>query len=226
MQIAIDTSNDIASIALTRDGAIISEMTWRCGQNHTVELYARLDFLVHQSSLELPQVNCIFVALGPGSFNGLRVGVSAAKGLALSLGIPIVGINTLEICAYPHASSGLPICVVQNAGREEVAAAFYRNLRTGWKNTKPEELIKLDDLILKIKEKTIFCGDFDPATAIQIKKQGKGLAIIPSFSVRLRRAGVLAELGMKRFEMRLFDNLETLQPVYLRKPPITERKKA
>lgn len=226
MQIAIDTSNDIASIALTQGGEINSEMTWRCGQNHTVELYSRLDFLIRKSGWDWPQADCIFVAIGPGSFNGLRVGVSAAKGLALSLGIPVIGIGTLEISAFQHASSSLPICVVQNAGREEVAAAFYRNLRSGWKNIKPEELMTIETLMTKIKGTTIFCGDFDAATSAQIKKLGKGRAVIPPGFVRLRRAGLLAGLGLRRFEKGLIDDASTLQPVYLRKPPVTERKKA
>ncbi len=102
MQIAIDTSTDIASLALVQGSDVLAELTWRCGQNHTVELYPRLDFLIAKSGLDIKSADCIFVAKGPGSFNGLRVGVSAAKGLAFSLNIPIIGISTLESTAYQH----------------------------------------------------------------------------------------------------------------------------
>jgi hypothetical protein len=77
----------------------------------------------------------------------------------------------------------------------------------------------------KIKEKTIFCGDFNPETGVLIRKLGKTLAIIPSQTARLRRAGFLIELAKIRFDAGDFDDAATLQPVYLRKPPISERKK-
>lgn len=225
MQLAIDTSTDIASLALVQNQEIIAEMTWRCGQNHTVELYPRLDFLVQKSGQDIRTADCVYVAKGPGSFNGLRVGVSAAKGIAFSLGIPIIAVGTLEICAYAHAASGLPVCVIQNAGREEIAAAFYRQKRTGWSELKAEYLTTTRDLMSKIKGKTIFCGDFNPETGVLITKLGKTLAIVPSQAARLRRAGFLIELAKKRFDGGYFDDVATLQPVYLRKPPISERKK-
>lgn len=225
MQLAIDTSTDIASLALVQNTEIIAEMTWRCGLNHTVELYPRMDFLVQKSGLDIQSVDCVFVAKGPGSFNGLRVGVSAAKGIAFSLGIPIIAVGTLEISAYAHATSGLPVCVIQNAGREEIAAAFYRQKRTGWSELKAEYLTTTRDLMSKIKGKTIICGDFNPETAALIRKLGKTLAIIPSQTARLRRAGFLIDLAKNRFEAGHFDDVATLQPVYLRKPPISERKK-
>jgi tRNA threonylcarbamoyl adenosine modification protein YeaZ len=227
MQIAIDTSTDIASLALIKDGVILAELTWRCGQNHTIELYPRLDFLLNHSGLDIQTTDCIFVAKGPGSFNGLRVGVSAAKGLAFSLGIPIIGIGTLEATAYQHAETGLPVCVVQNAGREEIAAAVYQKRpRKGWFQIASEHLTTVNALVNKIKVPTIFCGEINGATALQIKKLFKTRAIISTPAGQLRRAAYLAELGLQRQASGRFDDVATLQPLYLRRPPITERKKA
>lgn len=227
MQLAIDTSTDIASLALVQDQEILTELTWRCGQNHTVELYPRLDFLVSKSGRDIQSVDCIFVARGPGSFNGLRVGVSAAKGLAFSLGIPIIGISTLESTAYQHAETGLPVCVVQNAGREEIAAAIYqKKARKGWCRLAPEHITTTGALTSEIRERTIFCGEFTPATAVQIKKLFKTKAIMATQASQLRRAAYIAELGQQRRATGDYDNLATLQPLYLRRPPITERKKA
>ncbi len=110
MQLAIDTSTDTASLALVQDSEVLAELTWRCGQNHTIELLPRLAHLLNQTKLSLQSTSCIIVAKGPGSFNGLRVGVSLAKGLAFGLGIPIVGVSTLEVAAYQHAETGLPVC--------------------------------------------------------------------------------------------------------------------
>jgi tRNA threonylcarbamoyl adenosine modification protein YeaZ len=227
MQLAIDTSTNIASLALIKDNLILTEMTWHCGQNHTVELYPRLDFLLQKSGMDIESADCVFVARGPGSFNGLRVGVSAAKGLAFSLGIPIIGISTLETTAYQHAETGLPVYTVQNAGREEIAVAGYqKKIRKGWCQLAPEHLTTVNVLASEIKEKTVFCGEFDEATSARIKKLLKSKALISTTAGQLRRAAYLAELGLLRKAVGDFDNVATLQPLYLRRPPITERKKA
>jgi tRNA threonylcarbamoyl adenosine modification protein YeaZ len=226
MQIAIDTSTEVASLALVRDAEILAEFTWHCGLNHTVELYPRLDFLLKISGRQMTEAECIFVARGPGSFNGLRVGVSAAKGLAYSMDIPIIGLSTLEVTAYQHAETGLPVCAVQNAGREEIAAAVYqKRARKGWTQLIAEHITTPEALAREIKEKTIFCGEFKPETGAVIKKLFKSDAVMATPAGSLRRAAFLAELGQVRRAAGDFDTLATFQPTYLRRPPITERKK-
>lgn len=226
MQLAIDTSTDYAGLALVEGRRIIAELNWRCGYNHTVELYPRLDFLLRESGLEIQSADCIYVARGPGSFNGLRVGVSAAKGLAFSLGIPIIGIGTLEAAAFQHAEAGLPVCAIQNAGREEIAAAIYiQKPRKGWSQIKEEHITTPEVLASGIKEKTIFCGEISENSAARIKKLLKNKAVMSAPAYQLRRAAFLAELGWQRREAGDFDSVTALQPVYLRRPPITERKK-
>ena len=226
MQIAIDTSTNIASVAVVQSMEIISELTWLCGQNHTVELYPRLEFLLAKSDLDIRSVDCIFVARGPGSFNGLRVGVSAAKGLAFSLSIPIIGISTLESTAYQHSETGLPICAIQSAGRAEIAAAIYQKRRYSWHQIKTEHITTVAALAREINELTVFCGEISPDTASQIKKLLKSKATIPARAAQLRRASYLAELGQQRLQTADFDDPGSLQPVYLRRPSITERRKA
>ncbi|MBN1188566.1 MAG: tRNA (adenosine(37)-N6)-threonylcarbamoyltransferase complex dimerization subunit type 1 TsaB [Dehalococcoidales bacterium] len=227
MQIAIDTSTDFAGLAIVRDCDVIAEMTWRCGSNHTVELYPRLDYLLSGSGLDIREADCVYVALGPGAFNGLRVGVGAAKGLALCLRIPIIGISTLESMAYQHASAGLPLCSVQKAGREEIAAAvFQQKPRKGWTRLSAEHITTIEALVSEIREETLFCGDLNPEVRDRIKKSLGRKALFPPFSLKTRTAVFLAELGRRRFLKGDFDNLATLQPIYLRRPHITERKKA
>jgi tRNA threonylcarbamoyl adenosine modification protein YeaZ len=227
MLLAIDTSTDIASLALAQGEELIAELTWRCGQNHTVELYPRLDFLLKEAGLDIQSAECIVVAKGPGSFNGLRVGVSAAKGLAFSLNIPIIGISTLEATAYQHADAGWPVCAIQGAGREEIAAAIYQKKpRKGWTQLTAEYLTTPKALACELKEKAIFCGEINPAVSAQLKRWFRSRAIFPPPAGQLRRAGYLAHLGRQRFETGTYDSAASLQPIYLRRPPITERKKA
>ena len=96
MQLAIDTSTDTASLALVEDNRVLAELTWCCGQYHTTQLLTHLTHLLDQTKSNLQSTSGIIVARGPGSFNGLRVGISVAKGLAFSLGVPIIGISSLE----------------------------------------------------------------------------------------------------------------------------------
>jgi tRNA threonylcarbamoyl adenosine modification protein YeaZ len=225
MQLAIDTSTEIASLAILQDEDIISEMTWHCGLNHSVEMFPRLDYLIRKSGLDIRSTDCVFVALGPGSFNGLRVGVSAAKGLAYSLGARVIGIGTLEIAAYPYSQMEWQVCALQNAGRQEIAAALFKRKARRWQEVAPAHLTTVEALAQEIKEKTLFCGEFDAGTASGIKKVFKTQAILASPALRLRRAANLAELGRGRLIKEDYDDPATLQPCYLRRPPITERKK-
>jgi len=101
MELAIDTSTSIASIALSKEGEIISEFTWQAGQNHSVELMPHIVYLLHQAKVDFKDLSGVIVAKGPGQFNGIRVGMAVAKGLSFALSIPIVGISTLEVEAFP-----------------------------------------------------------------------------------------------------------------------------
>ncbi len=224
MQLAIDTSTDTASLALVQDDRVLAELTWRCGQNHTTQLLPNLDYILKQVQLSPQSLTAIIVARGPGSFNGLRVGISTAKGLAFSLGIPIVGVSSLAVEAYQYAETGLPVCPVFNAGRGEIATALYRKKRGDWCRLVAEYITTVETLCSGITTKTIFCGEFVPSIAPQLKKLLKQKAVITSPITGLRRAGFLAELGLKRLQAADYDNLATLQPLYLRRPSITRAK--
>ena len=224
MQLAIDTSTDIASLALVQGNEVMAELTWRCGQNHSTQLLPNLSHLLNQAQLSLQLVDCIIVAKGPGSFNGIRVGISTAKGLAFSLGIPLVGISTLEVEAYQHAGTGLPICPIFNAGREEIATAMYQKKGNNWCKLANEHITTVDALCLQITTKTLFCGEFVPLIAEQLREQLKHKAVILTPAAGLRRASFLAELGLKRIEAGDYDDPVTLQPLYLRGPAITKPK--
>jgi len=224
MQLAIDTSTDTASLTLVRDRRILAELTWRCGQNHTRQLLPNLDHLLRQFELGPQAITGIIVARGPGSFNGLRVGISAAKGLAFGLGIPIVGISSLEAEAYQHAETGLPVCPIFNAGRGEIATAMYQQRDGEWIQLADEDITTVDVLCSGITTKTVFCGEYVLGIDPQIRGLLKEKAVIPSAITSLRRGGFLAELGLKRLEAGDTDEPATLQPVYLRRPSITRAK--
>jgi tRNA threonylcarbamoyl adenosine modification protein YeaZ len=223
MLVAIDSSTDTASLALARDGKVLAEASWRCGQNHSVELLPHLARLLDEAKVSLKDTSGVIVAKGPGSFNGLRVGLSTAKGLAFSLGVPIIGISSLEMEAYGHAQSGLPVCPIFNAGRGEIAAALYQKKDNGWRQLTPEHITTVDALSKEITEKTIFCGEYVATIARQLKARLKGKAVIAPD--RMRSAVSLIELAKPRIDAGDYDDTATLQPLYLRRPAITKPKR-
>ncbi len=225
MLLAIDSSTDSASLALVQDGQLLAELTWRCGRNHTIQLLPQLVRLLHQVGGGIESLSGIIVARGPGSFNGLRVGISIAKGLAFSRGIPIVGINTLEVAAFPYAETGLPVCPIFNAGRGEVAVAIYQKRYNKWLRLVKEHITTLGALCSRITSKTIFCGELTPFVAGELRRQLGHRAVISTPASRWRRAGFLAELGQQQLAAGNEDNPATLSPLYLRRPAITKAKR-
>ena len=207
-----------------QDDEVLAELTWRCGRNHSTQLLPQLSHLLNQTGLSLQSASCIIVARGPGSYNGLRVGVSTAKGLAFSLGIPIIGISTLEVAAYQHAETGLPVCPIFSAGSTEIATATYQRKGNQWCQLTAEHLTTIEALCSGITTKTVFCGESIVSIAAELRKRLKQKAMILSPAAGLRRAGFLAELGLKRLRAGDYDNLATLQPLYLRGPSITKAK--
>jgi len=224
MELAIDTSTEIAGIALSESGSVIAELTWQSGRNHTVELLPGIDYILSLKKGGMNSIKAIFIARGPGSFNGLRVGISTAKGFAFALNIPLIAVNTLEIEAYPFALSNLPINAIHNAGRGEIAVASYIQ-KNGWQCIKEHYLTTPEQLISSINEKTLFCGEIPEAVLEQLKSELGELAEIPDKTARMRRPGYLTELAWKRLNNGQRDDISTLQPVYLRQPPITESKR-
>ena len=225
MQLAIDTSTNTASLALVQESELVAELTWCCRQNHSTQLLPCLANLLNENSLNIQSLTAIIVAKGPGSYNGLRVGISTAKGLAFGLGIPIVGISTLEVEAYQHAETNLPVCPVFNAGRGEIATAIYQMKLSKWHQVTSEHITTVDALCSQITTRIIFCGELTPFTTAQLRKKLKQRAIIPSPAARLRRASFLAELGQKQLQAGNCDDPATLHPLYLRRPHITRAKK-
>ena len=223
MELAIDTSSNIVSVALSHQGEILASLTWQTTQNHTIELLPNLVCLLQQAKVELGSIEAVIVAKGPGSFNGLRVGISTAKGLAFALNIPLLGVNILEAEAYPFAFTGLPLRPVQKAGREEIATALYRQKDNEWQCLEAENLTTVRTLCRRIKQKTLFCGEI-PTDIISEIQQNLGRRAIISQSNSPSRASSLAVLGWRKLSRGEQDDPATLQPLYLRPPHITKPK--
>lgn len=220
MLLALDTSTRIASVALFHEGSLRDECTWWSELNHTTELGPVVATMLSRQAVVPAQLEAVAVAVGPGSFNGLRVGVSMAKGMAQGLGIPVIGISTLEVLAYQQRRFRGLIRPVLNAGRGEVATALFRVYRGNWRRVEKDRLSTLEELIAGTARRTLFCGEISSSAAEQISQAPSGRAVVAGEVASWRRAGFLAELASQRLQAGGAGQADALEPVYLRRPSI------
>ncbi len=223
MQLAIDTSTRYASIALARQGQTVWEESWRSEQNHTVELLPAVEGLLRKARASVKDLDGIVVAQGPGPFSALRAGLSLAKGLAAGLEIPIVGVSTLLVEAFPYLGLGVPVYALLDAGRGDVAwARFTEAERTGV--IPGEQVTSLEALWQSIAPPALLCGE-GVHLRLQELTDGapKGVRVL-DVPPPTRRGAVLAALGARRLQEGQADDLASLQPLYFRAPTINAPK--
>lgn len=223
MYLAIDTSTNTAGLALMTSGHLVAEDAWYCARNQSVELLPHIVSLLARAQVNIKNISAVIAAHGPGGFNSLRVGLGTAKGLAFGLNLPIVGISTLAAAAYQHAPTKLSVCAVLPAGRAEVAWAIYQELGGHWQSLSLETISSPNDIYDNISSPTVFAGEFDESLITAARAKLGELAVIPT-SPPKSRAHALAELGTRRLAAGDIDDTATLQPTYLRRPPITPPK--
>jgi len=215
--LAIDTATRIAGIALYDQDGLRIEQMWRTGNNHTVELMPRIVRACEQQGLAPSALGAVAVSLGPGSFTGLRVGLSVAKGLALALNIPLLGVPTLDASAYAHSRELLPVCAVLQAGRGRLCVAFYQRIGGDWQRRSDYVLMSPDSLAASLKEPTFICGEIDLHLAEALRTAAPEQAIVARPASALRRVGYLAELAWQRFVAGEYDAPASLTPIYLQR---------
>lgn len=217
--LAIDTATELASVALyDSESGPRAESTWHTSMNHTVELMPTIVMTLNRQGVTASHLGGLAVALGPGSYTGLRIGLSVAKGLCLSLGLPIVGIPTLDVVAYAHYGQDLPICAIIRVGRGRVCAAFYEKGTTEWQRVTDYELTTPEDLLAQVKVPTFFSGEIDAPLSETLRQHIESEIVIASPAASLRRAGYLAELGWERLRRGKSDDPNRLEPLYLHHP--------
>lgn len=217
MLLAIDTSTRYAGIALADDRRVIDLQAWHSTVNHTSELMPAVANLLGRRGLKPASLDAVAVALGPGGFSSLRVGVSAAKGMALAGRLPLLGVGTLDLEAHPYVESGKLVCPMLDAGRGEVASALMGEDGVRVR----EDMICLPgDLMDPVSGVTLYCGEGVGPHADFIKEQMGTKAVVINWSGPASRLNALVETARQRLELGDQDHLATLQPYYLRMPSI------
>ena len=215
MLLAIDTSTSWISLALYDGTYVHYEETWQSQHHHTVELAPAIEQMLARTGTSSQDLTGIAVATGPGSFTSLRIGLSAAKGFALGLKIPLVGVPSLEVVAAAQPlDAEKPLLAVLHAGRTRLAFSRYAVEGGSWVKQSEPDLITPQDLVQSITEPTLICGELSPKARAVIGRRWKNALIAPPARC-LRRAGFLAELGWERLMKGQIDDPVSLTPIYL-----------
>jgi len=214
MLLAIDTSTRMVGLALYDGVQIRSESVWQSHDYHTVELAPAVADLLKRSGTAVTDLKVLAVALGPGSFTGLRIGLALAKGLALAGHLPLVGIPSLDILAAAQPLSEEMLVAVLRAGRGRLAVGWYRVVDGAWQLNGRAEVLTAQELSERIQQPTLICGELYEEEQRHLARKRKNVILAPA-AQSLRRPAWLAELGWKRWLAGKVDDPNTLAPIYL-----------
>ena len=215
MLLAVDTSTPNMGLALVNDGRVVAEFTWAGKAMHTVELAPTVNELFHKTGIGPKDLDGIGVAIGPGSFTSLRVGLSFVKGLAFARGIPVAAINSLQVLAAGvMVAKETPMLCTLPAGRgRHACGTFQYTPRKKW-HLVDEPVIRTAKEIAETEtEPILFCGDMSAEERAELKANTAITLMDPIFCVR--RPAVLGTLAEKKISKGLADELFSLAPAYL-----------
>ena len=215
--LGIDTSTMTGSVALITEDRLIAEQTLHAKTTHAERLLTTINQVMRSASLKIREVDGIAVASGPGSFTGLRIGVTTAKSIAYSLQKPIVAIPSLDALASQYLYSELLICPVLDARKKEVYTAFYRNTGSEVQRLSDYSAIAPSALLKDIREPVLFLGDGVIPYRQSIEDILGNLALFADPAHLLPRGRLVAKLGYNRLLIGDQDECFALVPSYIRK---------
>ncbi len=189
------------SLALHDGLNLRAEQTWYTNNNHTAELAPTIRSMLSRVEISLDDLTGFAVSIGPGSYTGLRIGVSFAKGLAAVHGLPLIGVSTLDTLAVaqPYYQGSALVTIVE-AGRGRIITATYRWKKGEWVSRGEAQIMDWPTLIESIDGPAYLAGDMDAQGEEALKaaqSQDIPIQLVPAVH-RLRRAGFLAEEALKR----------------------------
>lgn len=214
MLLAFDTSTRVMGLALYDGSRLLCEASWACGDHHTVELAPAIAEALQRCGLSTSALQALGVAIGPGSFTGVRIGLALAKGMALAQHIPLVGIPTLDVLAAAQPVQNIPLAAVLQAGRGRLAVGWYRAEAGAWQPQGSLEVLDAHTLAERIQQPTRVCGELTEEERHVLGRKRR-LVILASPAQSLRRAGFLAELAWRRWQAGKVDDPVSLKPIYL-----------
>ena len=215
--LAVDTATKSCSVAIIEAGSVCAELTTLKEQTHSKHLMELIHKGLGISGYSAADIDGLAVTIGPGSFTGLRIGVSTIKGLAHALDKPVVGISSLDVLAWQCADRAYLICPLLDARKGEVYSATYRYNHDTITPKSPENASAPEAAVQKIKEPCVFIGSGAQLYRKKIRTLLGDLAHFAPQSQNIIRASSVAFLSMERFKTRGTVTATDLVPHYIRK---------
>jgi len=217
--LGITTSTAQVGCAIGGHEGVLGAIHSTRGRRHAETLAPAIEFLCRQSRVEMSEIGAIAVDLGPGMFTGLRVGVAAGKALSHARRLPMIGVASLDLLAFPLRHSPRLIVCALDAGRGEIFHASYRHSPGGVQRISPPEVASPDDLASDLQatgEEVLLAGDgalryasaFEAVRRVELADRGEAYP----------QAGSLVQLAHARALREEFVGPAELVPNYLRKP--------
>jgi tRNA threonylcarbamoyladenosine biosynthesis protein TsaB len=213
MLLAVDTSTARLGLALYEGTQVLAESLWLSHARHTVELAPALDELFRRTGIKLDEVDALGVAIGPGSFTSLRVGLAFVKGLALARDLPLIAIPTLDVIAAVRPLTDLPLAALLPAGRSRLAVGWYETDGNTRRPNGSPSVTTAAALSESITRPALVCGELSDDERELLSKNALVELLPPAQCVR--RPGMLAELAYARWQAGERDSLSALAPIYL-----------
>ncbi|MDP4146134.1 MAG: tRNA (adenosine(37)-N6)-threonylcarbamoyltransferase complex dimerization subunit type 1 TsaB [Bacillota bacterium] len=217
--LSLDTATEAATCAVIEDDKLLGEIIFNYKKQHSVIIMPMIDIMLKNLQLDINSLDGFVVSKGPGSFTGLRIGMSTIKGLSQGTGKPFISVSTLDALAYNMAYTDAIICPILDALRNNVYTSLYVFDKNRLKKISDHTIISIDELITLVKSynKTIcFIGDAVPKFRETLKNSLDSLYFAPTH-LNVVKASALGELGAILLENGESDNVFTSAPIYIRK---------
>lgn len=227
--LAIDSSGLTATVALVFDGVMVAEYTVNFKKTHSQTLLPMIDEIVRMTETKLADLAAIAVAAGPGSFTGLRIGSSTAKGLGLALQKPIISVPTTEGLAYNFFGSSRIICPIMDARREQVYTGLYAFEGDKFQILSEQKAVGIEEIVREVNEigkPVVFLGDGVPVFRESIRERVKVDAIFAPAHMCMQRAAAVAVRGEALFREGKQETAAEHKPIYLRKSQAEREREA
>jgi len=215
--LGVETATRVGSVAVASEEGLISEYTLNVSLTHSERLLPAIDQLLQGMDIPFSDIDALAISLGPGSFTGLRIGVSTIKGLSFAGEKPVVGIPTLDALAHHIHGSESIICPMLDARKKEVFAALYRrNQADGLQKLTADLATVPDKLLRELDEEVIFLGDGSRVYRSLIEASLGSRAAFAPPHLNHPRAATVAFLGMEELKKGNVQSIDTLTPIYVR----------
>ncbi|MFQ6003309.1 MAG: tRNA (adenosine(37)-N6)-threonylcarbamoyltransferase complex dimerization subunit type 1 TsaB [Candidatus Zixiibacteriota bacterium] len=215
--LGVDTSTMAAGIGIVEEDEILVEVKFSVKITYSEILLSGIDQALNNVSLEINDMDGFAISIGPGSFTGLRIGLSILKGLSFAMGKPLASVPSLDALACLSLYCQYPVVTMLDAKKNQVYAAIYETKNGELKRQSDYLVIEVEDLIKRISQKTLFVGPGAKLYQKELIELLKEKACFSSAEQSLPSGATVALLGSRKLTSGQFEDIVNLEPIYLRK---------